>query len=308
MSLLKRIIVTCSAFLLCLVSALTAHVSGAGPATFHVNIGFSSKAFVNVPREDIRVAVRILSQKLARKTVGSADSRIYNSLAEIEQGLLAKKLDAVALTPEDFLAMVSRVPLEPVMVTATDKGHEVELLLLTRKDSGISTVRGLKDRTIAVPARIVQYGNMYFTWLETLLMREGAYNKEAFFSLVKETKNPSLSLMQVFFHQADACVVTSQIFELTSELNPQISKELKIIARVDKLAGGIIVIRPDLQADLKQKLIQALRTIHEDQEGRQLFLLFQLSELIPYRPEYLRATEAFFTEHRTLKRGISRKH
>ncbi|MDD2337370.1 MAG: PhnD/SsuA/transferrin family substrate-binding protein [Geobacteraceae bacterium] len=91
-------------------------------------------------------------------------------------------------------------------------------------------------------------------------------------------------------------------------MNPQISRELKIIARADKLAGGIIVIRPDLQADLKQKLIQALRTVHEDQEGKQMFLLFQLSSLIPYRPEYMRATEAFFTEHRTLKRRFSRKH
>jgi ABC-type phosphate/phosphonate transport system substrate-binding protein len=307
-SLLKRIIATGSAVLLCLVSALTAPASGAGPATFHVNIGFSSKAFVNIPREDIRVAVRILSQKVAKKTVGSADTRIYNSLAEIERDLRAKKLDAVALTPEDFLEMSPRTPIEPVMVTSTDKGPEVELVLLTRKDSGISTVRGLNDRTIAVPARIVQYGNMYFTWLETLLMREGVYDKGTFFSRVKETKNPSLSLMQVFFHQADACIVTSQVFELASELNPQISKELKIIARVDKLTGGIIVIRADLQADLKQKLIQALRTMHEDQEGRQLFLLFQLSGLVPYRPEYLRATEAFFTEHRTLKRRTSRMH
>jgi len=138
-------------------------------------------------------------------------------------------------------------------------------------------------------------------------MREGGYNKEAFFSLVKETKTPSLSLMQVFFRQADACIVTSQVFKLTSELNPQISKELKIIARVDKLAGGIIVIRSDLQADLKQKLVQALRTIHEDQEGRQLLLLFQLSGLIPYRPEYLRATEAFFEEHRKLRHQFAHR-
>jgi ABC-type phosphate/phosphonate transport system substrate-binding protein len=281
--------------------------SAAEAGRFHVNIGFSSKAFVNTPREDIRVAVRILSQKIAKNTVGSADSRIYDSTAEIEQDLKAKRLDAVALTPEDFLEIGARTPVEPVMVTATDKGHEVELILLTRKDSGIGAIRGLKNKIIAVPARIVQYGNMYFTWVETLSMREGFHNMEKFFSSVRETKTPSLSLMQVFFRQADACVVTRQVFELTSELNPQIGKELKVIERFGKLAGGIIVFRPDLQEDRKQKLLKALRTIHEDHEGRQLVLLFQMNRLVPYRPEYMRATEAFFAEHRTLKRRYARR-
>jgi ABC-type phosphate/phosphonate transport system substrate-binding protein len=279
----------------------------ADPGSFHVNIGFSSKAFVNVPREDIRVAVRILSQKVAKNTVGSADSRIYDSTAEIEQDLKAKKLDAVALTPEDFFEISSRTPIEPVMVTATDKGHEVELILLTRKDSGICSFHELKNRIIAVPARIVQYGNMYFTWVEILLMRETYKSIEQYFSTVRETKTPSLSLMQVFFRQADACVVTSQIFELTAELNPQIVRELKVIERVGKLSGGILVLRPDLPGDRKQKLLRSLRTIHEDPEGRQLFLLFQLNRLVPYRPEFLQATAAFFAEHRNLARRFARR-
>ena len=179
--------------------------SRAAPAAeseeFHVNIGFSSKAFVNVPREDIRVAVRILSRRVARKTVGSADSQIYDSTSDIERDLKMKKLDAVALTPEDFLELSSDIALDPVMVTATDSGREVSLFLLTRKDSRIRTVQDLKSRTITIPAKIVQYGNMYFTWVETLIMREGFQKMEAFFSTVNEASSPSRALMQVFFHQ-----------------------------------------------------------------------------------------------------------
>jgi len=275
---------------------------------FHVNIGFSTRAFVNVPREDIRVAVRILSQKVARKTVGSANSQIYDSISDIERDLKAKKLDAVALTPEDFLELSSRTPLEPAMVTATNKGHEVGLLLLARKDSHIRTFRELKNRAISIPAKVVQYGNMYFTWVEILLMREGFQTTEGYFSSVSEARTPSRALMQVFFRQADVCVVTDQVLELATELNPQIGRELTVIARIDKLAGGIIVFRHDLQEDRKQKLREALLTIHEDQEGRQLFLLFQLNRLIPYRPEYMRATQLFFEEYRTLERRIARRH
>lgn len=291
-----------AAFILWSPCAMWHAICKAETGKFHVNIGFSTKAFVNVPREDIRVAVRILSQKVARNTVGSANSQIYDSLSDIERDLKAKQLDAVALTPEDFLALRPRIPLDPIMVTATSKGHEVELLLLTRKDSRIRTFRELKNRTIAIPARIVQYGNMYFTWVDTLLMREGFPNLETFFSSVNEAQNPSRALMQVFFRQADACVVTDQVFDLATELNPQIGKELTVVTRVDKLAGGIIVFRDDLQEDRKQKLREALQTLHEGQDGRQLFVLFQLNRLVPYRPEYLRATQLFFEDYHDLDR------
>jgi len=288
---------------------LSCPVSAAEIGKFHVNLGFSTKAFVNVPQEDIRVAVRILSQKVAQHTVGSADSRIYDSSADIERDLKAKRLDAVALTPEDFLELSARTPMDPVMVTATEKGgHEVELLLLARKDRSFRSFRELKNRSIAIPAKVLQYGNMYFTWLETLTMREGFSSLETYFSSVSEAPAPSRALLQVFFRQADACVVARQVFDLTSELNPQISRELEIIARVDKLAGGIIVFRHDLQEDRKKKLLQALQTVHNDQQGRQLFVLFQLSRLIPFRPEYMPATVAFFAEHRQLKRRIARKN
>ncbi len=273
----------------------------------HLSIGFSGRAFVNAPKEDMRVAVRILSQKVARKTVGSAEARIYDSPTDMEHDLKAKKLDIVALTPEDFLVLAGRTPIDPVMISATEKGHEVEMLLLVRKDSRIRNLRELLNRTISMPAKVIQYGNMYFPWVETLIMREGFHDMAAFFASVRETPSPSQALMQVFFRRADACAVTSQVFELTAELNPQIGRELMVLARLDKLAGGIIAVRRDLPEELKQKIRQALQTLHEDQEGRQLFVLFQLSRLVPYRPEYMKATEALFAEHRNRERRIARK-
>lgn len=271
-------------------------------SSFHVNIGFSGRAFVNVPQQDIKIAVQLLSRKVAKKTVGSADSKIYDSVAEIEQDLKAKMLDAIALPPDDFLELSNRIPLEPVMITNTTQGHEVELLLLTRKDSAIRSFQHLRNRRIAVPAKVNQYGNMYFTWLDTLIMRQGFHGGNRFFTAVAETKKPSQALMQVFFRQTDACITTAQLFDLSAELNPQLGKELIVIERLPKLAGGIIALRRDLPDIRKRILRQAMLTLHEDQEGKQLFVLFQLKNLIPYRPEYLKPTEAFYDEHRRLER------
>ncbi|OQA10927.1 MAG: ABC transporter, phosphonate, periplasmic substrate-binding protein [bacterium ADurb.Bin374] len=93
---------------------------------------------------------------------------------------------------------------------------------------------------------------------------------------------------------------------MSVELNPQIGRELTVIERLPKLVGGIIAMRRDLPEVHKQKIRQALLTLHEDQEGKQLFVLFQLKKLVPYRPEYMRATEALYAEHRTLRQRNAR--
>ena len=267
------------------------------PAKFHLRIGFSSRAFVNVPSEDIRVAIRMLSQKVARKTVGSAESRIYDSTQEIERDLKARQVDLLVLMPEEFIFLRNRVPLEPMAVTSTDSGNTVEILLLVRKESKFTGIGELRDRAIVMPPKISQYGNLYYIWVETLLLREGIPEMARFFSSVREARTSSQGLLPVFFRKADACVVTSNTYDLACELNPQIGRELKVIARIKGLAGGVIAIRRDLPEERKQRVRRALLTLHEDQEGKQMFVLFKLSRLVPFPPEYLKATEALLEEH-----------
>jgi ABC-type phosphate/phosphonate transport system substrate-binding protein len=275
--------------------------------SFHMRIGFSSRAFVNVPREDIKIAVQVLSQKVAKKTVGSAESRIYANSAEIEKDLKSKLVDVVALTPEEFIHLKARYPLEPLMVTVAGKSHEVELLVLARKESGLSRIKELKNRSIALPFETSQFGSIYHMWLETLAMKEGAWSAAGLFSSIKETRGASQALMSVFFHKTDACIITRSAFEISSELNPQLSRELKVIANIGRLAGGIVAFRQDFPEERKQKVRQALLTLHDDQDGKQMFVLFQLSRLEEYRPEYLQATEALFAEYRNLKARMTRR-
>jgi len=89
-------------------------------------------------------------------------------------------------------------------------------------------------------------------------------------------------------------------------VNPQIGRELKVIARIKGLAGGVLAIRRDLPEERKQRVRQALLTLHEDQEGKQMFVLFQLSRLVPFPPEYLKATEALLDEHHLKARMVRR--
>ncbi len=275
--------------------------------TDQLRIGFSSKAFVNVPINDMKIAVQVLSKRVARKIFGSVNSRIYDSPADIENDLKSRKLDVLAMTPDEFIHIRNRVSLETAAITVVGNSHEVELIVLVRKDSGLNIVSDLKKRTIALPSWTSQYGDIYRTWIETLVMKEGVGSLDAFFSSIKETKTSSQAIMPVFFRSIDACVISKQAFAITSELNPQIARDLKTIAHIGRLAGGIVVFRKDLPEETKQKTMQALLTLHEDPEGRQLLMLFHLDRLAVFRPEYLKSNDLLYAEYKERKAMLARK-
>jgi phosphonate transport system substrate-binding protein len=275
-------------------------VAKSGSGTEQIRIGFSGKSFVNIPKQDMKVTVSILSKKIAGKIFRTVESRIYDTTAEIETDMKLKKLDVLAITPDEFFYLKTRVPLEPAVITMIGNRPEVELLILVRKDSGFNRIADLKGKTIALPSWTAQYGAVYHTWIETLIMKEGTNSIDNYFLSFKETNTASKAIMPVFFRKIDACVVTRQALEITSELNPQISKDMKIIAQSDRMAGGLVVFRKDFPEASKQKTRQMLLDMHKESEGRQMLTLFRLNRLVPFHPEYMKTIEALYAEHSRL--------
>ena len=296
--LFRRCLFCASGLLILFCASQTTHVI-AEDAIDKIRLGFSVNAFVNIPKNDMKIAVQVLAKKVAGKTFGSVDSHIYDSISDIENDLKAKKLDGLAITPDEFIHLRQRAPVEPAMLTVAGSSHEIELLLLVRKDSGINGVEDLKGRVITLPMRNAQYGAIYRIWVETLVMKEkGAI--DTFFSSINEAESVSKAIMPVFFRKVAACVITRQAFEVSSELNPQISRELKVIKQIGRLVGGVIVFRKDLSDASKQKMRQGLLDLDKDQEGRQLLMLFHLNGLALFQPEYMKSTEMLYAEHSRL--------
>jgi ABC-type phosphate/phosphonate transport system substrate-binding protein len=267
---------------------------------FMPNVGFSSSAFTEVDKNDAKATTKLLGDMMVRKYQGQSfknpgETFIYEHLSELENDLKAKKVDMVVLVADEFLEIRNRLPIEPIMVSSREKSVYEELFLLVRGDSGIKKGKDLRSKSIMVTK--TQFGRVHLTWLETLLMKEGCYD----ISGIRETRKPSQAFMPVFFRQADACVVSRHYFEINSELNPQIERELMSISNSPGFAGGVIAFRKDYNERHKEIMKNILASLHADAHGRQMLLLFQIAKLVPFRPEYLNSTEALFKEHRDLK-------
>ena len=272
-----------------------------------LRIGFTGSAFQDVSNTDIRAAVSVLIQKVAWQHFGKGESRFYDTLSEMTMDFKNRKIDVLATPVEEYMEMKKHLPLDPLLMTASDNGSEMELLLLVRKNSGIRNFRDLRGRTIVVPPRNPRCLDMYTAWLETMSMEEGSKGINSYFSSAKETRTVSKAVMTLFFRQADACVVTRQVFDLTAELNPQINRELMIISRRGKLSQGIIAVDRRLTEETKERVRQAFLALHQTPDGQQILMLFKVRKLVPFVPGYLKATEALYAEHSRQKNLIAER-
>ena len=272
-----------------------------------LRIGFTGSAFQDVTNTDIKAAVSVLIRKVAWKHFGKAESRFYETLSEMAADLKNRKIDILAMPVEEFMELRKQLPIDPLLISSAENGTEMEMVLLVRKDSGIHTIRDLRGKSFVMPMRNPRCLNIYMAWLETMLMEEGSKGINSYFSSVKETRTASKAIMPVFFRQADACIVTREVFDLTAELNPQISRELTIISRKGKLSQGVIAVDRRLPEETKEKLRQAFLTLHQNPEGKQLLMLFKVRKLVPFAPGNMKGTEALYAEHSRQKKLIAGK-
>jgi ABC-type phosphate/phosphonate transport system substrate-binding protein len=273
-----------------------------------LRIGFTGSVFQDVSNTDIKAAVSVLIQKVAWQHFGRGESHFYETLSEMATDMKTRKIEVFATPVEEYMELKKHVPLDPLLISSAKNGTEMEILLLVRKDSGFRSIHDLRGRSIVIPMRNPRCLDMYMAWLETLVMEEGSKGINSFFSSIKDSRTAAKAIMPVFFRQADACLVTRQVLDLTAELNPQINRDLTVIARKGNLSQGIISVDRRLSEETKEKLRQAFLTLHQTPEGEQLLMLFKVRKLVPFAPGNMKGTEALYAEHSRQKNLIAGRH
>jgi len=273
----------------------------------HLVIGYTPGAYQVKANKDIRAAITILTNKIAWKYFEKSTSLYYDNLDDMASDMLDGTIQVACLPSEDLLQLRKRSLAEPLLITSTSSGREMELLLLVREDSGIRTLDDLHGKTIAISKHPLGSTSIFHIWLETMLMARGHSKMDSFFSSIKEFNVLAKVVMPVFFRKADACVVTRHVFNLTTELNPQIGKQLAIIASIENLSQGIVAVDRRLPEQTKKKIRESFLSLNDSPEGKQLIMLFQVSTISPYRKGDLKTTEELFSKYQRLKKTISRR-
>jgi ABC-type phosphate/phosphonate transport system substrate-binding protein len=241
-----------------------------------IRLVISESVVGDVNLNDARAATQVWVNRLARELDVVVDTKLFDSTQELQDRTRKGQLDAVALNVLEYRPIADLLDPSLIVTSGGSAGQE-QYLLLTKRNSGIRQLGDLKGRRLCMlknPKMCVAPA-----WL-TAILEEGHYGPvEQFFASVTTASKFPLVVLPVFFGQAEACVTSRRSFETMSELNPQVGKDLEVLASSGPLVLMFYIFRKNYEQAQKERLTAAISKLRASAGGQELATLFQFDEL-----------------------------
>jgi phosphonate transport system substrate-binding protein len=259
---------------------------------------YSRTAFIDVAVKDAAAALQIYADEISRQLGYSNGIVIYDHLETVISEVRNGNFDMVALPSSlEYLLIQDKVGLELALGGLKGGKMSQKYLLLTHQNRGYTKLGDLKHKKLTIP----KGDSVAELFLNTTLLRQKQGEMRDFFSPVEEKAKSSQALLSVFFGQADACIATEVSFQTMVEMNPQVGKNLKVMASSPELVTQVSVYRKSLREDIKQNIRGLARSFKQSERGRQMFLLFKIDDLAPLNDSDLTSLKELASEYERLK-------
>ncbi|MBI4495731.1 MAG: phosphate/phosphite/phosphonate ABC transporter substrate-binding protein [Deltaproteobacteria bacterium] len=166
-------------------------------------------------------------------------------------------------------------------------------LIFTRRDSGIRTVRDMRDKRFALVDQATTAGYLlplvYFR--QKGILNHKLYLKEVYFAGTHED-----AILDVLNRKADIGAAKNTVLERMARTDPRIGQELRILERSPDVPENALAARQDLAGGLQDRLRSLLLAMDEEEAGRTVLQGFGARRFIPttdreYEPVFAYARE-----------------
>jgi ABC-type phosphate/phosphonate transport system substrate-binding protein len=272
---------------------------------FVVRLALSSSVIEgDVNPDDAIAATKVWASTLGKGTGAwtKSDATIFRDINRMAASINNKEIDIAALAADEYIELESTLQADPALVYMQSGHVGVKYVLIVRRDSGFVTLADLRGKRVAV----AKGGRNVIVplWLDALMLDNGLPAKELFLKEIREVTKASQVVLPVFFKQIDAGVVIKSAFDTAIDLNPQIGRQVKIIATSERLIPQITCFRSSLSPETKTLFMKNALKLHEEPYGLQTFNVFKLERLLPWEPAYLDSVRDLIKKQ---KRALSTK-
>lgn len=237
-------------------------------------IGFSSATFADVNESDAIAALKVWAKVMARERNIPVDPQpqVLKGLEQISQAMRNHQVDALALNTDEFWKLRSQLDGEEIIAGVNNGEITEQYIVLVQQESTIQGVQDLRGRSVA----LLKNSRMSLAnvWIDTLFAEQGLPESTGFCQISEFPKLTKV-VIPVFFKQVDACVVNLRGFQTMCELNPQMRRQLRIIATSPPYVPSGFCFRRDYKEPVRKTLTQELEKLVSTPAGAQVLTLFQ---------------------------------
>lgn len=244
----------------------------AADAAAPIRLAISESLISDVNINDARAAFHIWLQQLSRdlNIAVELSPKVFDTTEEILRRARAGLLDAVALDVSEYRQIAD--VLDPGQVIADSVGGE-QYLLLVKRNGGIQRLADLRGHHLIV----LQGPRMCIAtaWLSTLLEEGHLSPRDQFFGSVTTDTKVSRVVLPVFFGQADACITSKRGFDMMGELNPQVAKDVTVIASSPQMVVTFYTFHKNYHGVSRERFARVYANMPASAAGSQIATLFQ---------------------------------
>jgi phosphonate transport system substrate-binding protein len=244
-----------------------------------IRLAISESLVADVNLNDARAAMLIWVKKMMSEMnlAVEINPKVFDTTEEILRRVRGGQLDSVALNIIEYRQIAELMDPREIIAEGGAAGPE-QYILLAKRNSGIQhlgELRGHRLCTLKNPKMCVAGA-----WLTTIL-DEGHFGpSEQFFGAITSDSKASRVVLPVFFGQTDACLTTKRSFDTMCELNPQVGKELTVIASSPVMEVTFYIFHKNYRGVSRERFAKAYADLPNSAAGRQLATLFQFEGLV----------------------------
>ena len=246
------------------------------PETRRLRLAFSAGVIGEINHNDAKASMiawghALMVQHLTQ--VEKVEPNIFENPAELFRAVQEGSIDGAAVMTDELLSRPASLAVDSLYVTVKNGKITVQYVLLVHQDSGIAALADLRGKSLELHKS--SRTSLAAPWLDLRLADQGLGPAESVFRKIDRSEEASRTVLHAFFRQADAVVVTRDAFDTMRELNPQIGKELRVLAVSPEVVPSLFFLRPDFTGSLRTDLETAIATLHDTVAGRQALTVFQ---------------------------------
>lgn len=269
-------------------------------APFRMAFSIDSLAGVNV--NDARAAYKVWESEVIEK-FGLKNMEFYSEIfypsGQILQMVRSGQIECFTLTTLEYASVVNFTdPRQMVVVSELMNG--VDYLLLVHKDSPYQKMEDLKSTQLLMHHH--RDTTLLRTWLNVRLAEMGKHTVSEFFSSAEMRDKVNEVILPVFFRKAEAGAISRRVFDLVITMNPQLGRDLRIVATSPKLVPVGIWFRRDCDPATLKEAMDVVTRFESIPAGRQILALYQSSGLTECSCSIMADTLRFIRQSERIQR------
>lgn len=186
-------------------------------------------------------------------------------------------LDVALVCTQVYVLGHDQMGLALLAAPAVNGRAEYHSLILVRSDSGVSRIEDLKGKRFAYTDPLSTSGRLY----PLALLREHGEDPRAFFASATYTYSHDSSIKAVVQGLVDGAAVDSLVYGMWARRNPDLSANLRVIHRSSPFPSPPVVVGPQVDPELRERLREALLTMHQGPEGRRILAELGIDRFVP---------------------------